>query len=210
MAEELIKNSKCWRTLGSLVKSIPYTGPGSLPGVNKVDPEFGIPAITGKDLKNTKPKPAYYLGSPKKHLLESMIPKTGTILMMCAGKLAEIDYVNGVYEGWAVSLDVIRVIPDNKKLHQGYLYAFLSTLLAKNQILKHKYGSVIPRIHSRQVREILVPIPGDNGLEIGSIVDKAFRKRSKALELENNAIDLFLKGIMTGRGTTEEIWGKEY
>jgi type I restriction enzyme S subunit len=129
---------------------------------------------------------------------------------MCAGTLGATDYVGPLYEGWAVSLDVIRVIPDPAKLHSGYVHAFLNTELGQLQMTQHRYGSVIPRIHSRQVAEILVPVPQDKGALIGDMTDKAFSNRTEAYSVENVAINLFMTAVKQGRKTIESEWGDQY
>lgn len=207
-ATDLVRESRSYARLIDVTESIPFTGPGSLPGVNKVTSEFGVGSLTGRDLGKARPKPSYYLSSRKRSLVEQMIPKRGTTLVLCAGTLGGTDYVRKNYENWAVSLDVIRVNPSPKLLAPGYIYAFLSSDLGQHQMLRHKYGSVIPRIHSRQVAEILVPLPDDRGAEVASIVDLAFDKRQQALEIENQAITLFQTAIEQGRQATEAQWGQ--
>lgn len=209
-AEKLITRKGRWKRLREVVEGVPYTGPGTQPGVHKVTSQNGAPAITGRDLCLTRIRPAYYVASSRQQLTNAMIPRQGTTLVMCAGTLGATDYVRNNYEQWAVSLDVIRVVPNPHLLHPGYVYAFLSNRLGQVQMLRHKYGSVIIRIHSRQISEIMVPIPADNGEEIGEEVNKAFDNRAQARELEDSAIVLFMQAIQQGREATEAEWGKEY
>jgi type I restriction enzyme S subunit len=207
---DMVMRCRNVKPLREVVASVPYTGPGSVPGVNKVDPEFGRPAITGQGLRKTRPVPAYHVASRKERLVLDMMPPPGTTLVMCAGTLGATDYVGPLYEGWAVSLDVIRVIPDPAKLHSGYVHAFLNTELGQLQMTQHRYGSVIPRIHSRQVAEILVPVPQDKGALIGDMTDKAFSNRTEAYSVENVAINLFMTAVKQGRKTIESEWGDQY
>lgn len=207
---DMVMRCRYVKRLREVVSSVPYTGPGSVPGVNKVEPEFGRPAVTGQGLRKTRPVPAYHVASRKERLVLGMIPPPGTTLVMCAGTLGATDYVGPLYEGWAVSLDVVRVIPDAAKLHPGYVHAFLNTELGQLQMTQHRYGSVIPRIHSRQVAEILVPVPKDKGALIGDMVEKAFFNRTEAYAAENSAIDLFMTAVKQGRKMIESEWGDQY
>jgi type I restriction enzyme S subunit len=209
-AEKLARAAAEWKPLREVVRAIPYTGPGSMPGVPKVDGENGIHTVTGRDLGLARPSPSYFLAKTNQRVLSKMIPERGTTLIMCAGTLGKTDYVSGNYESWAVSLDVIRVIPDPQKLHSGYVYAFLTSDLGQGQMLRHKYGSVIPRIHSRQVAELSVPVPQDKGQSIGDKVDLAFEMRARAVSLENQAIGLFGAALERGREYVESEWGSEY
>jgi type I restriction enzyme S subunit len=210
LAEDAVRRTKTAVRLADAVAGIPYTGPGTQPGVAKVAEGNGVPCITGRDLCLARPRPSSFILSPKKRLIEMMKTDTGTTLVMCAGTLGIADYVRRNYETWAVSLDVIRVIPNPQLLHAGYVFAFLSCGLGKAQMLRHRYGSVIPRIHSRQVAEILISIPKDKGDRIGALVDQAFDKRAEAVSSENRAISLLSDAIIGGRRKTESHWGKEY
>lgn len=209
-AASQVRSTGRWAPLRELVTDIPFTGPGSMPGVPKVDPAEGVPCVTGRDLRLARPRPSYFVTSRNPIVQAKMIPQQGTTLMMCAGTLGATDYVKGNYEEWAVSLDVIRVVPDSAKLHPGYVYAFLSSPLGQSQVLRHKYGSVIPRIHSRQVAETLIPIPTDRGDQIGWLVDEAFDQRYEAVRFESIAVELFMAAIEQGRVSTEQRWGREY
>lgn len=209
-AAKAVSGSPKYEKLGNIVAAIPFTGPGGVPGVSKVDEESGVPYVTSRDLGLSRIRPAAYVNSPQKKLIEDMYPAEGTTLVMCAGTLGETFYVKHNFEGWAVSLDVIRVIPDGGGISAGYVFAFLSCPLGRAQMLRHKYGSVIPRIHSRQVAEVLVPIPVDKGESIAALVDSAFECRRDARESEDRAIALFEFAILRGRAYIEAEWGSEY
>lgn len=209
-AERLVQSAREWKRLRKIVAAIPYTGPGSMPGVPKVEEGNGIPTVTGRDLGLARPRPSYHLARTNQKVLDKMIPARGTTLVMCAGTLGKTDYVRGNYEEWAVSLDVIRVVPAPLKLHPGYVHAFLTSPLGQAQMLRHKYGSVIPRIHSRQVAEVCVPMPPDKGASVGAEVDQAYDMRATAVSLENQAISLFTSAIQRGRDYIESEWGSEY
>lgn len=209
-AAAAVAKCKTHRKLIETVAAIPFTGPGSVPGVSKVEKGHGVPYVTSRDLGLARMRPAAHVASVKKKLIEDMHPPGGTTLIMCAGTLGRTFYVRDNFEKWAVSLDVIRVIPDKEKLHPGYVYSFLSSQLGKAQMLRHKYGSVIPRIHSRQVAEVLIPIPTDLGESIASLVDESARCRFLAREAEDRAIKLFESAIERGRAYTEAEWGSEY
>lgn len=202
-----IKNCKYWKYLGDVSRII-LIGKTFVPGVNKVEKEYGIPYFTGKELFGSRIVPDTYIASKKKTDIDKLIVPKGVTLITCAGTSGKVAYVDGQLEGCSVTHDAMRVFPLTG-IHGGYLYAFLACDLGQMQLHRCSYGSVHSRLHDSQIGKIVIPIPEDCGEEIGKIVNNGFDLITKARKVEDSAIDLFISAIREGRKATEVQWGGE-
>ncbi|MBF0147270.1 MAG: restriction endonuclease subunit S [Magnetococcales bacterium] len=164
---------------------------------------------TGKELFKIRMNHEIFIGSSNHTFLSRIAVEKGFVLITSGGTIGRVMYVRGNFEGSAVSEDVLRIVP-NGNIHPGYIYSFLASSFGQSLIQRYSYGSVIPRIHRTHIEDISIPIPDDNGKEIGQKVDAAFDKRAEALAQENRAIALFDEALRLGRERTEADWGREY
>ncbi len=206
---EGIKKIGHWDYLCNLTEDIVLIPKTFVPGVFKVEPDYGIPYFTGKELFKSRLAALTFIISRKRRDMDRLIVSDGLALVTCAGTVGKVMYVRKQFTGSAVTHDAIRVIP-GEQLSAGYIYAFLDSPLGQAQLRRCKYGSVIPRLHKRHIERIVVPIPPDKGEGIGAIVDSAFDLFSLASKAEENAINLFLDSVKSGRKETEARWAKEY
>ncbi len=206
---EQIKKKK-WTTVEKGSEDVILLGKTFVPGVHKVEKEFGIPYFTGKELSKFRQSPETFITSQNRPFLKKLTVNAGTILITCAGTVGKVMYVSGQLENAAITHDAIRVIPSKNKLHAGYIYAFLASAYGKSQLDQCSYGSVIPRLYSSHIKNIILPIPDDTGSSIGEKVDQAFKCRSNAFGKEEKAIRLFLEAIEMGKDAVESKWGRAY
>lgn len=209
-ARRAIKSMKLWTTVEDGYEAVILLGKTFVPGVHKVEKAFGIPYYTGKELFKFRQSPETYITCQKKQILEKLTVKAGTILITCAGTVGKVMYVRGELENTAITHDAIRVLSSANKLHSGYLYAFLVSEYGKIQLEQCSYGSVIPRLYSDHIKNIVLPVPLDKGNSIGEKVDQAFDFRAEAFDKEEQAIELFMSAIRDGKDAVESKWGKDY
>ncbi|MDB5776784.1 MAG: restriction endonuclease subunit [Herbaspirillum sp.] len=203
-----LRAAAAFRLVDIAVKVI-LIGKTFVEGVNKVERDFGVPYFTGKELFKTRPLPETFITCRRKEVIDRLLVRRGTTLITCAGTVAKVMYVSGALDGSAVTHDAIRVIP-GADMHPGYVYAYLASPGGQAQLSRCSYGSVIPRLYRTHVEEILIPRPNDQGVEIGQMVDNAFDLRDEALEIENVAVETFLRALKQGRSAVEQEWGEEY
>ena len=91
-ARKRVEVCQKWKRLEDVVEAVPFTGPGTQPSVFKVEKNQGVPCVTGRDLGLSRPRPSSYITSQTRPLVEKMIPKPGTTLVMCAGTLGKTEY----------------------------------------------------------------------------------------------------------------------
>lgn len=204
-----IKKKK-WTTIEEASANVILLGKTFVPGVHKVEAEYGLPYFTGKELFKFRQSPETFITCNKKQILDKLKVKPSTVLITCAGTVGKVMYVRGQLENTTVTHDAIRVIASDDNLHSGYLYAFLVSEFGKIQMDQCSYGSVIPRLYSDHIKNIVLPSPEDNGESIGKMVDQAFDARADARIAEDKAIELFMTAIREGKEKTESSWGRDY
>ena len=169
----------------------------SIPGIFKRryadDPEFGIPYITGSDVFEICPTSERYLMKSVADRYGLTVSK-GTILIQEAGQLGGLmgrSVLTGDYlDGFAVSNNMVRIIPKNKE-DTGYLLGLLSTPAGVKLMGREAAGSSIPHLEVNRVRDIKIPWPKQEfGRQIGSLVMQAQEMRDLACVDEARARQL--------------------
>lgn len=164
-----------------------------LPGRFKriyVSEKFGIPFIGGRDTTQFDPSEIKYLSLKhhSKRIKKELTLNQNEILITCSGTVGKTLLTPKHYQNWAASQHIIRIIP-NDEIHVGFLTAYLSSDYGSELIKHFIYGSVVDEIDDNHISQILIPLPRTKIMnEIGELVLKANEKRTKAYEIEHNAI----------------------
>ncbi|MCW7554513.1 hypothetical protein NX722_18170 [Endozoicomonas gorgoniicola] len=155
------------------------------------DPEYGLPFLSGRDilqfdysnLRLIRKKSA--IDNPKLKL------SSGATLITRAGTVGKMAYARPDMEGLACTEDVLRVVPDEDKIHSGYLYAYLNSKYGIPLILAGTYGAIIQHIEPPHICDLPVPRLGARVEQaIHELVEKAANNLSEYQELINEASSL--------------------
>jgi len=187
-AEKLIKELKKdnWAFLGDITDEIQRSGLRERRFV-----KVGIPLITGQSLNLLKLNDLKMLSSKFTRNIKKNTTKENDILISVQGTIGKIEYsFNNIYQGVFASEQLTKVSVKRELIHPGYVYAFLKSKLGHIQLQKYKTGSVIEWIIENNIASIVIPVPSDKGLNIGSIVDKISLMRQEAYNHETSAIKL--------------------
>ena len=164
---------------------------------NYVGKEHGTPFLSGKNIIQIRPDLKYISNTETGNLNEMLVEKNW-ILITRSGTLGRTVFVWKNYEGFAASEHLIRVVPFENSIDQGYLYAFLSSDYGYHQLLRYKHGSVIYEITEDQISKALIPLPNNNyQKEIGNIVRQAYDLRAEAIRLEDKAQETLTQALTT-------------
>ena len=101
-------------------------------------------------------------GRRKRTILAHLLSR-GQILVTRSGTIGRVTYVTNVQDGHIGSDDLIRIEIDDEDLRY-YVYAFLKTHLAHDQMMRNEYGTIQQHLEPRHVEDIVVPIPDDPGI----------------------------------------------
>ncbi len=84
----------------------------------------------------------------------------GDIVISRSGTIGRVAYITNRLHNGIASDDLIRVrVPDEKIRY--YVYSFLQTQYAQDQIKRNEYGAVQQHLEPNHVTNILIPIPED-------------------------------------------------
>lgn len=124
-----------------------------------VDKNNGIPFLGGRDITQLNPQVEKYLSKTKhdNRIKQELEVFENYILISDRGTIGKVQIVPKHWERWAVSQNIIKVIPINNDI-AGYLYCFLNSDYGQVLIKKEIYGSVIDMIDNNSVSKIKVPL----------------------------------------------------
>ncbi|MFA0113314.1 N-6 DNA methylase [Vibrio sp. 10N.261.46.E11] len=84
----------------------------------------------------------------------------GDIVITRSGTIGRVAYITERLDGAIVSDDLIRVRIEDEELRL-YVYQFLQTEKALNQMLRNEYGAVQQHLEPAHISDILIPVPDD-------------------------------------------------
>ena len=124
--------------------------------------------------------------------MEQLIVREGWILITRSGTTGIVSIVPKEWDGYAISEHVIRIIPDITKENPFFLYAYLQTQSAQEQISKGVFGSVIDEINPELIGNIRVPISVNNDVkrEIIESMEKCEESRNISIAVFKKAVGL--------------------
>ena len=119
------------------------------------------------------------------------------VLVTDRGTIGKVALVPKHWEDYAVSQNVLKIIPANIDI-AGYLYAFLNSEIGEALIRRETYGSVVDMIDDKSLSAVPVPLLKNDSaqIRINSLALAANEKRFEAYELEQAALKLLDKEIL--------------
>jgi len=158
-----------------------------------VDRTFGIPLLTGSTLDVTTDDDLKFVSKVLTRNITSEALQTNDILVSSAGTVGKADFVHRNHEGRLASQDVIRIRPKSANPPPGYVYAFLTSQIARRLITNQPAGSVIVRIYEENLEALTVPrLPPSTEARIAKLIAASFDARADARSLLATADAEFL------------------
>ena len=117
-----------------------------------------------------------------------------------SGTLGKITFVPKHWDGWAITDDIICLVPTTDEI-SGYLYAWLSSDYARELIHRFAYGAVVRHLEKEHISQVSVPLLHDQKMqrEINDTVLEANRKRTEAYNLEQEALRVLDEKVIYAR-----------
>lgn len=164
-----------------------------------VNKDQGVPFLGGRDILTLSPKVEKYLSKTVHHtrIQKELKVSENYILISDRGTIGKVQIVPKHWNDWAVSQNIIKVIPSNSNI-AGYLYAYLSLDIISVLIKREIYGSVVDMIDDDNVASIPVPLLKNNSaqqqindwvLEANDLRFQAYQKECEALQLMNDILN---------------------
>jgi type I restriction enzyme S subunit len=168
-----------------------------------VDPEHGVPFLQGSHVVHYRPADLKFVSQTEQPHIDKLIVRSGWLLITRSGTVGRCVVVPDVWDGWAASEHVIRVIPDNEKASVGYLYSFLSSSHGQAQLTAQIYGGVVDELSEEQAGSVLVPIA--TTLKQREWMSSCSRYAAEALELKARSMLLDQKAINLCQGFVKQL-----
>lgn len=125
-----------------------------------VEKAHGVPFLQGSHIIQIQPDDVKYLSRIAHKNLDSLIIRSGWLLITRSGTVGRTAIVPPEWDGWAASEHIFRVIPkESAPCPVGYLCAFLRSQLGKAQLNASIYGAVVDELTEDKIRGIRVPVP---------------------------------------------------
>jgi len=122
------------------------------------DSKYGIPLLTSSEIMESDPDSKFMAKADNQNWSQYQI-KQRWLLVSCSGTIGNIALVPKKWDGWGVSQDAIRVIPQEGYL--GFIYSFLRLPWMKATIVGKKSGSVIDHIYEEDLKRLVLPLPSE-------------------------------------------------
>lgn len=163
VAKKLAKSGKKLDTLGQVCLPGGIYIPSRFKRIFVDELKYGAPYLTGGSITKAEPHHGAKLLSYRFTTnMEKLALSDKMILITCSGEIGNTVYVNSIFGDTVGSPDLIRILADPSKIHSGYLYAYLSSLIARDLIQQRTYGAVIPHIEAHHVIDLPIPRLGEN------------------------------------------------
>jgi type I restriction-modification system DNA methylase subunit len=96
--------------------------------------------------------------SKQRYTIKVLRVQYGDLLITRSGTIGRVAYATRRLAGSIVSDDMIRVRIKDETIRL-YVYAYLQSFAAQNQMLKNEYGSVQQHLEAKHIRGIVIPVP---------------------------------------------------
>lgn len=138
------------------------------------DENRGLPYLTGSDIIKADVDSGKFISKKQAHSLQRLILKEGWILVTCSGTLGNVVYTNKIFEGRIATHDLIRIVPNNKDVKPGFLYAYLASRYGYALLTQSSYGGVVKHIEPHHIKNLPIPIfPPDKQQQIHDFITQS-------------------------------------
>ena len=167
-----------------------------------VDEDYGYPFLGGKEITQLNPKTEKYLSKPihKKRYEKELKVVENTILVTDRGTIGTTTLVPKHWNGYAVSQNVLKLIPTNDQI-AGYIYIFLNSEWGNELVKRQTYGSVVDMIDNNSLAQVEIPLLKNKEVQkqINDLALNANEKRYKAYLLEKEALRIMDEEVIYAR-----------
>ncbi|MBF0649237.1 restriction endonuclease subunit S [Dysgonomonas sp. GY75] len=148
------------------------------------DAEYGIPYIAASDMTKANIDSGKFISKKQAKKINRLMLDTNWILISCSGTLGNVVYTNDLFKNTFATHDLIRLIPDEKKLPSGFLYTYLASKYGYTLLTQSGFGGVVKHINSEHIANIPIPLfPESKQQEIHNLIVESANLRVGANRL---------------------------
>ncbi|WP_154021281.1 restriction endonuclease subunit S [Bacillus velezensis] len=164
-----------------------------------VEKEYGTKLIGGRDISELVPSTEKYLSNEfhREQIKEQLGIRRNSIIVTARGTLGKVTFVPNHFEGWAISDNLMQVVPASDEI-AGYLYIFLNTIYGHKLITRYTYGGVVDALEIEHLAKVPIPMLKNKKLqkEVNNLALLSKQKRYEAYKLEQNALQEFMHEVI--------------
>lgn len=147
------------------------------------DRDHGKTYLAASDTVLANIETGRYLSNKQSNQLKHLWLQKDWILVTCSGTLGNVTYTNNIFEDKIATHDLIRIVPNDKHILKGVVYAFLAGKYGYYQITQSQFGGVVKHINDKEVGKILIPnFPESFQQEVDDLILESARLREEAAE----------------------------
>ncbi|SHI54597.1 methylation-associated defense system restriction endonuclease subunit S MAD5 [Flavobacterium haoranii] len=153
--------------------------------------DVGYKFMTASDMMKTNIDSGTYVSKKYTKVANLMLEKNW-ILVSRSGTLGNTVFTNDDFEGVLGTDDLIRIVPLEKNILSGFMYAFLASKYGYGLLTQSGYGGVIQHIEPHHIEDLPIPIfPEEKQKVINNLIIEANKLRVEANKALNEAKELF-------------------
>jgi type I restriction enzyme S subunit len=155
----------------------------------------GFPFMTASDMMKSDINGGKFVSRKYTNLANLMLKKDW-ILVSRSGTIGNTVYTNKDFENVVGTDDLIRVIPNNKNILGGFVYAYLSSKYGYGLLTQSGYGGVVQHIEPHHIENLSIPVfPKEKQEEVHNLILEASQLKVTANKYLNDAINKFEEKI---------------
>lgn len=147
------------------------------------EPSRGVPFLGSTDILQADLSNISLLSKKQVEGNPSLVIDEGWTLITCSGTIGRMAFSRLDMKGMAGSQHFMRVVPDTKKIHPGYLYAYLSSRFGVPLVVSGTYGAIIQHIEPHHIQNLPVPRLGAVEEKADELIQKAAKSRVEAVKI---------------------------
>lgn len=160
------------------------------------DAEHGVPYIAASDMTKASVYSGKFISKKQAKKMKRLMLDSGWILISCSGTLGNVVYTNDLFKNTFATHDLIRLIPDDKKLPSGFLYAYLASKYGYTLLTQSGFGGVVKHINSEHVTNIPIPLfPESKQQKIHNLILESANLRVEANRLLEEAQAILIDNL---------------
>lgn len=161
-----------------------------------VEEDYGYPFLGGKEITQLSPKIEKFLSRAihKSRYEKELKVEENMILVSDRGTIGITALVPRHWDGWAVSQNVLKIVPVNNDI-AGYL---LNSDMGHILVRRQTYGFVVDMIDNHSLEDVEVPLLKNTAVQmrINELALEANKKRYEAYKLEQDALKIIDEEII--------------
>lgn len=175
------------------------------------DSTCGYPFLSSTDMLQTDLSNLSFIAKSVAKQNPRLLIKKNWTLITRSGSIGRMAYARPDMDGLACTEDVLRVVPDEKCVRPGYLYAYLNTKFGVPLIISGTYGSIITHLEPHHIADLPVPRLGEAEEQAHILVQQAADLLCKYQQNITKATTDYFSAVGLSDITGEEwhTWGTD-